>query len=123
VLYENITMDRPQQFAIWIGPAQQTGQPCSLLWPIVDNAKCQMSGTQTWNNIVLRNIFINDPEHSPGVLMGNFSNPIHNVVFDNVVVKNAGGTKPWGDDFYFCDGIEGIATGGTDPVPPCFKTR
>ncbi|RYH29912.1 hypothetical protein EON65_06860 [archaeon] len=122
ILYQNITMDRPQQFAIWIGPAQQTGQPCSLLWPIVDQATCSMSGTQTWENIVLKDIFINAPEHSPGVLFGNATNPMRNVIFDNVVVTNAG-DKPWGDDFYFCDGIHGVARGGTSPVPPCFKVE
>ena len=26
VLYENIYMDAPEQFAIWIGPAQQSGR-------------------------------------------------------------------------------------------------
>jgi len=61
ILYENITMDSPEQYAIWIGPAQQTGQPCSLLWPIVDGAECIMSGYQTWANITLRNILINNP--------------------------------------------------------------
>jgi len=25
VLYENITINNPEQWAIWIGPAQQTG--------------------------------------------------------------------------------------------------
>lgn len=122
VLYQNITMDRPQQFAIWIGPAQQTGQPCSLLWPITANATCSMSGAQTWKNIVLKDILIRDPEQSPGVLFGNATNPIHQLVFDNVVVTNAKGKDPWGDDFYFCEGVEGVATRGTYPVPPCFKS-
>jgi hypothetical protein len=120
ILYQNITMDRPQQFAIWMGPAQQTGQPCSLLWPITNHATCSMSGTQTWSNIVLKDVFINSPEQSPGVLLGNATNPMHNVIFDNVVVTNAP-ADPWGDDFYFCDGMQGTAMGGTSPVPPCFK--
>ena len=64
ILYQNITMDAPQQYAIWIGPAQQTGQPCNLLWPTVDRAECRMSGYQTWSNIVLRDITINNPEVS-----------------------------------------------------------
>ena len=40
------------------------------------------------------------------------------VVFDNVVVNNPG-TKPFGTT-YFCDSIEGIATGTTNPIPACF---
>ena len=121
ILYENITMDAPQQYAIWIGPAQQTGQPCSLLWTITPGAECDMSGYQTWTNITLRNIFINNPQQSPGVLMGNLSNPMKNVVFENVVVNNPG-SEPWGDEFYFCESIEGYAIGSTYPVPPCFKS-
>ena len=35
ILYENIYMDQPSQWAIWIGPAQQfiIDSTCSLLWP------------------------------------------------------------------------------------------
>lgn len=119
ILYQNITIDRPQQFAIWIGPAQQTGQPCSLLWPITDHATCTMSGTQTWKNIVLRDIFINSPEQSPGVLIGNDTNPLHNVVFDNVVVTNPG-QEPFGATYY-CENVEGSTWRGTNPAPSCFK--
>ena len=78
-----------------------------------------MSGYQTWSNIVLRNIFINNPVNSPGVLMGNTTYPMHNITFDNVVITNPG-TEPFGTNYY-CEGIEGYATGNTSPVPPCFK--
>ena len=119
ILFQNITIDNPQQFAIWIGPAQQTGQPCSLLWPIVPGQECIVSAHQYWGNITLRDIIINNPLKSPGVLLGNSSNPMQNVVFENVVVNNPG-EKPWGSDFYLCEGVEGIAAGSTYPVPPCF---
>jgi hypothetical protein len=119
VLYQNITMDRPQQYPIWIGPAQQTGQPCDLLWPQVDKAECLMSGYQTWKNIVLRDIFINNPDNSPGVLLGNSSNPMQNVIFDNVVVTSPG-EKPFGPTYY-CDGIIGYTVGHTTPAPECFQ--
>jgi len=119
ILYENITIDAPQQYAIWIGPAQQTGQPCSLLWPNVNHAQCIMSGYQTWENIVLRDIIIRNPKGSPGVIFGNISNPIRGLVFDNVIVENPG-EEPWGEDFYYCEGIQGTALGDTYPVPPCF---
>ncbi len=123
ILYENITIDGSEQWAIWIGPAQQTGQPCPLYWPAVEKSECLMSGYQTWTNITLRNIYINNTRNSPGVLLGNSSNPMKNVVFDNVVVTNAG-DKPWGDAYYQpCEGIEGIAMGNTWPVPPCFKVQ
>jgi polygalacturonase len=119
ILYQNITMEAPQQYAIWIGPAQQTGQPCSLLWPLTPGAECHMSGYQTWKNIVLRDIFINNPIGSPGLVFGNASNPMTGVIFDNVVVTNSG-DQPFGTN-YFCEGIEGVSSGTTVPVPTCFK--
>jgi hypothetical protein len=118
ILYYNITMDRPQQYPIWIGPAQQTGQPCDLAWPQVDKAQCIMSGYQTWSNIVLRDIFINNPDNSPGLLMGNSSNPMRNVIFDNVVVTSPG-QQPFGPNYY-CDGVLGKSLGHTYPTPSCF---
>ena len=121
VLYENIVMDEPEQWAIWIGPAQQTGQPCQLTWPQGPNSECKMSGYQTWTNITLRNITINNPRGSPGVIIGNATNPIQGLTLDNVVVNNPG-SKPWGDDFYFCHDVTGTATGTTNPIPGCLKT-
>lgn len=119
ILYENITINNPEQWAIWIGPAQQTGQPCSLLWPEVPGAECEMTAFQTWSNIKLKDITINNPFQSPGILLGNASNPMQNVIFENVVVNNPG-YEPWEDDYYLCENIEGYATGTTTPVPPCF---
>jgi polygalacturonase len=120
ILYENIIINNPIQWAIWIGPAQQTGQPCDIIWPMVDQSQCIATGYQTWSNITLRNIIVNNSRKSPGLLMGNSTNPMKNVTFDNVVFNNPG-TEPWGEDYWYCDSIEGVATGGTTPVPPCFK--
>jgi polygalacturonase len=121
ILYENIVINNPTNWAIWLGPAQQSGQPCDISWPDAgDKSQCIVSGYQTWSNITLRNIRVNNPRNSPGVLMGNSSNPMKNVLFDNVVVTNAG-DSPWGDNFYYCDSVEGTATRNTHPVPPCFK--
>ena len=117
ILYQNITMDRPQQYPIWIGPAQQTGQPCDLRWPQGPNAECRMSGYQTWKNIVLRDIFINNPDNSPGVLISNASNPMRGVVFDNVVVTSPG-KKPFGPN-YHCEGMKIRAIGATSPLASC----
>jgi hypothetical protein len=50
--------------------------------------------------------------------MGNDDFPMKNIVFDNVKVTNPG-DKPWGIDYY-CENVEGKATGGTWPVPHCF---
>lgn len=120
ILYQNITIYNPEQWAIWIGPAQQTGQQCPLYWPAVPHSTCNMSGYQTWSNITLRDIKVYNSRNSPGVLIGNSTNPITGLTFENVVFENPG-SKPWGDDFYECDNIVGTATGTTWPVPKCFK--
>ena len=118
ILYENITINHPEHWGIWIGPAQQANEPCRDFWPWADKAFCHISGYHMWSNITLRDIVINNPRYGM-VLMGNTSNPIKDLVFDNVVVNNPI-DKPFGD-YYYCDGITGgIATGGTYPVPHCF---
>jgi hypothetical protein len=44
------------------------------------------------------------------------------VIFDGVVFEPADPkARPWGDHFYYCDGVRGVATGGTTPMPPCFS--
>jgi hypothetical protein len=132
VLYENIVMDSPQQFAVWIGPAQQCdgcsltdlcstdGGPCSLCWPTVPGARCSAAAGAQYTNITLRNITINNPKQSAGVIIANAATPMQNIVFDNVVVHNSS-SKPFGDAQYYCENVNGIATGTTNPVPPCFK--
>eukprot|EP00041_Stephanoeca_diplocostata_P032431 m.1038095 g.1038095 ORF g.1038095 m.1038095 type:complete len:624 (-) comp24148_c0_seq2:3549-5420(-) len=125
ILYENITMVSPESWPIWIGPAQQANdgsgtQTCSLLWPYEYDAPCPVPVQTTWRNITLRNIFITNPATSPGVVIGNASNPMTGVVFDNVVVTNPG-RDPWGESYYACYGVSGTTLGGTSPVPPCFN--
>eukprot|EP01062_Namystynia_karyoxenos_P010444 TRINITY_DN136_c0_g1_i3.p1 TRINITY_DN136_c0_g1~~TRINITY_DN136_c0_g1_i3.p1 ORF type:complete len:456 (+),score=169.32 TRINITY_DN136_c0_g1_i3:74-1369(+) len=127
ITYENIVMDSPSQWPIWIGPAQQSdsvnlcaAHPCSICWPDVPFTKCDAPSLGTYANITLRNITVNNPKMSPGVLLADASNPMVNVVFDNVVINNPG-DKPWGDDYYKCENVQGVATGTTNPVPPCFK--
>merc|ERR1711998_671165 len=71
ILYQNITMDSPSQWAIWIGPAQQadSGNACSLLWPTLPTASCPVPAQFNWRNITLRDITINNPAQSPGVIL------------------------------------------------------
>ena len=71
-------------------------------------------------NITLRNVTVMNPQRSAGVLIADASTPMENIVFDNVVVKNARKEDPWGDG-YDCEHVNGVATGTTDPVPSCFK--
>lgn len=97
VTYENIQMEEPLQWPIWIGPAQQSddrrhpckANPCSLCWPQDPYAKCHIVKESSFHNITFANIHINNPIMSPGVILGgspNQSNMIYNVHFDNVRV-------------------------------------
>ena len=132
ILYENITMYRPMQWAIWIGPAQQSdsAHACSLAWPEASPAaKCPIAPGCTFKNITLRNLTIIDPQESPGVIIGSESNPMQDIVFDNVEVVMSGNRsvdtlKPWGKDGYACYGVAlngAHSRGETLPSPPCFN--
>ena len=124
ILYDNITMDEPEQVPIWIGPAQEldSANACSLLWPADPFSKCPAPlATVKWTNITLRNINIINPKESPGLIYGNATSPMVNVTFNNVKCTPKDDTKkPWKDQFYYCKGVQGIATGNTNPIPPCF---
>ncbi len=51
--------------------------------------------------------------------MGNSTNPIQGITFDNVNVKWAG-LVPYGLKYYHCENvIDGVAS-GSNVVPPCF---
>jgi len=132
VLYENIYMEAPEQFAIWIGPAQQSdspdlcaAHPCSLCWPQLADvgAECNMDQNFIYENITLRNITIVDPkfQFGQGVVLGNPVTPMKNVVFDGVRVINA--ENPDLESYYACEGVEGVALGDTYPVPACFEDQ
>ncbi|EFA86185.1 hypothetical protein PPL_00747 [Heterostelium album PN500] len=95
VLYENIVIYQPEQWATWIGPAQQADNvdiclpaPCSLCWPMIPFAECNMPNNASYIDITLRNIEIIDPKKT-GVIIGSETNPMINITFDNVVVQNA----------------------------------
>ena len=94
VLYENIYMESPSQFAVWLGPAQQSdssslcaAHPCSLCWPQLESlgAQCNIQENFIFENITLRNVTIRDPKFSygQGVILGNpvtpMKVPVHKV--------------------------------------------
>lgn len=94
ILFENITIYKPEQYGIWIGPAQQAisanpchASPCSLCWPVVPFTVCDGIAESQYKNITLKDIYIYDPEGTPGVILADASMPIENITFDNVVVK------------------------------------
>jgi hypothetical protein len=93
VTFENIIMDAPSQFAIWVGPAQQAdstnichANPCSLCWPIVPGSKCSGEVNGTYRGLLLKNVQINRPRNGGGVLMASADNPMRGLIFDSVKV-------------------------------------
>ena len=127
ILYENITMEEPEQVPIWIGPAQEADSKnaCSLAWPELPGSKCPPPiPTVDWTNVTLRNIRVVGAKVSPGIIFGNSENPMRGLVFDNVVFDPVDPkARPWKEQFYYCKGVDrGVATHGTMPVPPCFST-
>ena len=111
ILYENIEIDSPTQWAIWIGPQQAIYKnECNLLWPFL--GKCPVPNNVTFSNITLRNISINSPKISPGIILGNVTNPMKNITFDNVYVKNPS-LIPNGNKYYRCENSEINIKGNT----------
>jgi Glycosyl hydrolases family 28 len=104
VTFENITMERPLQWPLWIGPAQQSDHrrpchpnPCSLCWPQDPMAECNMVPDAVFRNLTLLNIQINNPKMSPGVIMGGkreTHNMIDGILFDNVRVTKGPPVPP-----------------------------
>mgnify|MGYP007024451801 CR=1 FL=1 len=88
---------------------------------LTSSASLLLTRSHTPAPLVALSITIRNPKQSPGVILANTSTPMVNITFDGVRVINPG-KKPWGTDYYKCEGVaSGIAKGGTWPVPPCFK--
>ncbi|EOD12567.1 hypothetical protein EMIHUDRAFT_436377 [Emiliania huxleyi CCMP1516] len=120
ILYEDILIDRPRWWAIWIGPQQQhephssLGLKCALDYPL--SRHCPTQGCVTFANITLRNVHIERPLISPGVIKGNATSPITGLAFDNVTVSRPG-RFPFGAS-YECEHASGRAV-GSSPPPAC----
>ena len=136
VLYENVYIDKPKQFAIWIGPAQQSdssrlcaAHPCSICWPQLNKvlpniATCDGQANSKYENITLRNITIVDPQfdYGQGVILAADDTPMENIIFDSVMVVDAKSEEF--SRYTVCEGVlSGTAIGSTYPVPPCFEDR
>ena len=126
VLYQDLTIKDTVWWSVYIAPQQQeqpgggTNTGCSFLFPL-PNTTCPADPQVAVYNIALRNVAIHGALLSPGILLMNASNPLTgNWTFDGVVATNYSSWPVEGG--YYCGGVTGIATGGTSPVPPCFKS-
>jgi hypothetical protein len=90
----------PFWWPIWIGPQQQhepntkLDLKCPLAWPLPGSTSCPTPGCVDIENITLRHIHIYEPVISPGVILGNATNPIKNLVIENLWVTESK-SKPW----------------------------
>jgi len=100
ILFENVLMVEPEQWPIWIGPAQQAdtrnichANPCSICWPYVPGAECRGQENATYQNVTLRNVTIQRPVRGAGVIMADPHFPMEGVVFDGVRVDPCGSSE------------------------------
>ncbi|GMH57099.1 hypothetical protein TrST_g9729 [Triparma strigata] len=134
LLFEDFSIIDPFWYAIWIGPQQQhepgsdLGLDCALIYPLHDS-QCPTQGCSDFENITFRNVEIVNPKLSPGAILGNSTNPMRNIHFENVVVKQDSqvlGRWPWHEDKYpFTGTYESINCGtctcnGCSPLPEGF---
>lgn len=137
ILYDSIHIKDPFWWPIWIGPQQQhephqyLDGACSLQYPI-DGSICPTQGCTKFENITLRNVFIEDPMLSPGVILGNSSNPMKNILFDNVTMTVplnhylTHGRLPFHEKSfpyagkYQCENVVNGICKNCNPVPDCF---
>lgn len=133
IAYENFRILSPTWWALWIGPQQQhepksaLGRKCALDYPI--SSHCPTQGCVRFENLLLKDIYIEQPTLAPGVLLGNNTQPMKNVTFDNVVVKYTDGKQHKPDpalplpisNTYEVVAVEGCWRGATEPVPQGFR--
>ncbi|GMH48156.1 hypothetical protein TL16_g00231 [Triparma laevis f. inornata] len=91
--------------------------------------QCPTQGCSDFENITFRNVEIVNPKLSPGAILGNSSNPMRNIHFENVVVKQDShvlGRWPWHEDKFPFEGTyESVNCGtctcnGCSPLPAGF---
>jgi hypothetical protein len=126
ITFEDVNISRPIWWAVWIGPQQQhepgsaLGDKCALAYPLRDT--CPTQGCSTFSNITLRRVTIEEPLLSPGVILGNVSNPMRGLTLEDVNVKFGpnpkSGAWPWGRT-YLCQAAALTSLGGTSPAPVC----
>lgn len=118
VAFHTVDILRPRWWAVWIGPQQQhqphasLGQACALFYPIVDS--CPTQGCALFANISLTDVNITSPFMSPGILLGNATQPMRNVTFTNVQVTDPG-AWPF-DGQYQCENVDATSVDSDPPL-------
>ena len=108
--YQNITIDAPILWPIYIGPQQQREPDGGGdgIWP-------PPQPLVNVTNILLQNVTSDHGWLNAGVLRCAASNPCRGIALDNVHVSG------WASTFYVCENTMGTVTNST-PVPSCMKS-
>eukprot|EP01065_Artemidia_motanka_P026965 TRINITY_DN32203_c0_g1_i1.p1 TRINITY_DN32203_c0_g1~~TRINITY_DN32203_c0_g1_i1.p1 ORF type:complete len:473 (+),score=173.92 TRINITY_DN32203_c0_g1_i1:56-1420(+) len=123
ITYEDVNIYKPLWWSIWIGPQQQhepgsaLGDKCALDYPI--DKHCPTQGCADFRNITLRRVNVTEPLLAPGVLLGNASNPMQGIVFEDVVFTGMHAALPFPSGAkYRCTAVDLTAI-RSNPVPDC----
>ena len=126
ISFIDIDISYPRWWPIWIGPQQQhepgssLGEDCSLDYP-APGSQCPTQPCVSFKNIKLVNVRITEPWLSPGVMLGNASNPMQ-ISFENVSVTKWKSSiippAPFGRN-YKCKHVQLTTVGKVDPMPKC----
>ena len=87
---------------------QQSGSvpwPCSICWPVVPGAECNVVAGSRYRNTTLREIRFHRPKMSIGVLLGDDETHLENLVFDSVVARKDSFKHSLSDLFSSLEGI------------------
>ena len=123
IVFEDVVITKSLWWSVWIGPQQQhepdtpLGDMCSLLYPVREH--CPTQGCADFRNITLRRVIVDRPYLSPGVILGNESNPMRGFVFDHVEVRDPG-MWPYNGTFV-CRFVEGESI-ESRPTPECMAS-
>jgi len=117
VLYENMIINHPLWWAIYIGPQQhiQPQGPVCFFYPI--DPRCPTEPRITIRDVTLRNIQVRDGLLSPGVIRCDEANPCTDIRFENVVARGGLSGLP-----YICENVTGTVT-GSSPEPGCLTRK
>jgi polygalacturonase len=121
ITYKNMIIHGSTWYPIWIGPQQETTgfreASCSFLYPL--NQHCPTQPLITISDIFLQNITLTGSVLVPGIILGNETNPITNMVFDSV--QNSGFYLI--DDEYMCEDTFGTVSSDSNPLPGCLTVQ
>ena len=130
ISYEDVVIQEPHWWPVWIGPQQQQqpgdslGQKCSLLYPL--DKRCSTPSCVDFRNITLRGIDVQVKGRLTwpwtGAILGSSDNPMQDVDFRRVIadplVRDRWLLPNQRQSYYACTGADGSHKFSA-PTPKC----